>query len=269
MCPEVLARLRTDIHDHRVANRRRARASGGGQGCRASVKSLRLSLKYPARPVLTLGDLRGLIVIDEVQRRPDLFPVLRVLVDRNAAAFLWLESFIRTFLERDLPALGVRVPGPALRRFWVADTTVPARSWICLWPAAAGASASRSSARRHRRSRGRSARHSRTSISPTQSSCTPARIRTVWPPRCAPLQRRAWIRTCDCRREATPSVRLRDPPERRDGADDQAAAQHGRRGVDHLLERVDAQQLVLGARADDVRIAVLAQREHPAVVRPG
>ncbi len=148
-----------------------------------------LDLEHPADlerllddPVLVLEELRGLVVIDEVQRRPDLFPVLRVLADRrprparflvlgsaspdlirqsseslagrihyhnlgglglteigvdhldrrwlrggfpkawlarsHAAAFLWLENFVRTFLERDLPALGVRVPGPALRRFW-------------------------------------------------------------------------------------------------------------------------------------------------------
>ena len=148
-----------------------------------------LDLEHPADlnrllddPILVLGDLRGLVVIDEVQRRPDLFPVLRVLADRrprparflvlgsaspdlirqsseslagrihyhslgglglhevgadhldrrwlrggfpeawlarsNPAAFLWIENFVRTFLERDLPALGVRVPGPTLRRFW-------------------------------------------------------------------------------------------------------------------------------------------------------
>ncbi len=29
----------------------------------------------------------------------------------------WLESFVRTLLDRDLPALGVRVAGPTLRRF--------------------------------------------------------------------------------------------------------------------------------------------------------
>ena len=133
-------------------------------------------------PELVLDGLRGLVVIDEVQRRPDLFPILRVLADRrprrarflvlgsaspdllrqsseslagrinyyrlgglgldevgldrlnrrwlrggfpqawlarsNPTAFLWLESFVRTFLERDLPELGIRVPGPALRRFW-------------------------------------------------------------------------------------------------------------------------------------------------------
>lgn len=36
----------------------------------------------------------------------------------NAVAFLWLESFVRTFLERDLPQPGVRVPAPAMRHFW-------------------------------------------------------------------------------------------------------------------------------------------------------
>jgi hypothetical protein len=35
------------------------------------------------QPMTALEPLRGLVVIDEVQRRPDLFPVLRVLLDRN------------------------------------------------------------------------------------------------------------------------------------------------------------------------------------------
>lgn len=133
-------------------------------------------------PGLVLDELRGLIVIDEIQRRPDLFPILRVLVDRrplparflvlgsaspdlirqsseslagriayhdlgglgldevgyhrlsrrwlrggfpsawlarsNVAATVWIESFVRTFLERDLPELGLRIPAPAMRRFW-------------------------------------------------------------------------------------------------------------------------------------------------------
>ena len=133
-------------------------------------------------PELALGSLDGLVVIDEVQRQPNLFPTLRVLADRrplparflvlgsaspdllrqsseslagrihyhrlgglslgeigpdridrrwlrggfppswqartSSDAFLWLENFVRTFLERDLPQLGVQVPGPTLRRFW-------------------------------------------------------------------------------------------------------------------------------------------------------
>ena len=36
-----------------------------------------------ADPRLALSDLKGLVVIDEVQQRPDLFPVLRVLADRR------------------------------------------------------------------------------------------------------------------------------------------------------------------------------------------
>ena len=34
-------------------------------------------------PMTALARLKGLVVIDEVQRRPDLFPVLRVLLDRK------------------------------------------------------------------------------------------------------------------------------------------------------------------------------------------
>ena len=37
------------------------------------------------QPMETLSNLRGLVVIDEVQRRPGLFPVLRVLIDRSGA----------------------------------------------------------------------------------------------------------------------------------------------------------------------------------------
>jgi uncharacterized protein len=135
-----------------------------------------------SEPMTALEQLRGLIVIDEVQRRPDLFPILRVLLDRKpirarflilgsaspdllrqssetlagrlaivemtgftleelsrpnvdrlwlrggfprsflarteAASTAWREDFIRTFLERDLAQLGVRVPSGTMRRFW-------------------------------------------------------------------------------------------------------------------------------------------------------
>lgn len=131
---------------------------------------------------LALGGLKGLVVIDEIQRLPDVFPVLRVLADRrprsaqflvlgsaspellrqssetlagrigfytlggfsldevgidkldrlwlrggfprsflarsHADSYTWRQSFIRTFLERDLPQLGVRVPTTTLSRFW-------------------------------------------------------------------------------------------------------------------------------------------------------
>ncbi|MGQ0570877.1 MAG: ATP-binding protein [Armatimonadota bacterium] len=142
-----------------------------------------LSLARLAQPMTTLAEIKGLIVIDEVQRQPGLFPLLRVFADRRPArakflilgsaspelirnasetlagrvafiemggfdlgevgtaaqrklwlrggfprAFLarsdaeslrWREDFIRTFLERDIPQLGIRIPAAALRRLWM------------------------------------------------------------------------------------------------------------------------------------------------------
>ncbi len=133
-------------------------------------------------PMQALKDLSGLVIVDEVQRKPELFELLRVLVDRSGQnarflllgsasphlvkgvseslagrigfvdlagfqlwevgvqhrnrlwirgglprAFLadsesgstqWRESFIRTFLERDIPQLGITIAAETLRRFW-------------------------------------------------------------------------------------------------------------------------------------------------------
>ena len=129
-----------------------------------------------------LSPLTGLVIIDEIQIKPELFGVLRVLADRPSAdvrflilggaspsliknaseslagriefieltgfsltetgpdtmkqlwtrggfprsflaeseedSVVWRENFIRTFLERDIPQLGITIPQSALRRFW-------------------------------------------------------------------------------------------------------------------------------------------------------
>jgi len=130
-------------------------------------------------PKLALMDLDGLIIIDEIQRRPDLFPIIRVLVDKFKKRFLilgsvsrdlinqssetlagrisyleltpfsysevhevknlwlrggfplsylakdittsalWRKSYITTFLERDIPNLGINIPAETIRRFWM------------------------------------------------------------------------------------------------------------------------------------------------------
>jgi uncharacterized protein len=133
-------------------------------------------------PLLAFQGLEGLVVLDEIQRQPEIFPVLRVLVDRpessvrflilgsaapdllrqsseslagriaylrldgfqidevgvenlsrlwvrggfprsflaesSAASSEWRLEFIRTFVERDLPQLGVAFPAETIRRFW-------------------------------------------------------------------------------------------------------------------------------------------------------
>lgn len=140
------------------------------------------SLARLEQPMIALAALRGIVVLDEVQRRPDLFPVLRVLADRRplrarflvlgsaspdllrqssetlagrletivlpgfsleelgadslerhwirggfppstlartiAGSYTWRQQFIQTFLERDLPVLGISAPAPMLLRFW-------------------------------------------------------------------------------------------------------------------------------------------------------
>lgn len=140
------------------------------------------SLARLTEPDTALRPLRKLVVIDEVQRRPDLFPLLRFLADRKPlpARFLilgsaspdllkqssetlagrieivplegfrladvgaaaqsrhwlrggfplayiprtetdsmeWRRQFLQTFLERDIPQLGITIPALALWRFW-------------------------------------------------------------------------------------------------------------------------------------------------------
>ncbi len=130
---------------------------------------------------LALDSLSGLIVIDEIQRFPDLFPLIRYLVDthpeqrylilgsasrelirqsseslagriafhelhgfrlsdvqpeqwrklwfrgglplsftatEDAQSSRWRQQYIATFLERDIPQLGISIPASTLRRFW-------------------------------------------------------------------------------------------------------------------------------------------------------
>ncbi|MFZ5787020.1 MAG: ATP-binding protein [Acidobacteriota bacterium] len=147
-------------------------------------------------PELFLRSHRSdLVIIDEVHRRPDLFPILRVLIDerrRNgrflvlgsaspallrqsaeslagriayhelppfrldeveqgersahrlwlrggyprsylarttAESLQWRDAFIGTYLERDLPQFGVRVPAGQLRRFWQMLAHTHGRTW--------------------------------------------------------------------------------------------------------------------------------------------
>jgi predicted AAA+ superfamily ATPase len=92
-----------------------------------------VSQRRLSEPMFALGPLRGLIVIDEVQRHPGLFPVLRVLADRKPAParFLILGSASPELLRQSSESLAGRIAfvemggfdlaevGPAaLRRWW-------------------------------------------------------------------------------------------------------------------------------------------------------
>ena len=68
-------------------------------------------LQRIAQPMTAIEPLRGLVVIDEVQRRPDLFPVLRVLIDREGAParFLVLGSASPALLRQSSESLARRL----------------------------------------------------------------------------------------------------------------------------------------------------------------
>ena len=72
-----------------------------------------------AQPMTALRSLRGLVVLDEAQRQPELFPVLRVLADRpeGAAKFLVLGSATSELSRQSAESLAGRVAIVELRGF--------------------------------------------------------------------------------------------------------------------------------------------------------
>lgn len=160
---------------------RQIAGSAGGRITRFDLEDPE-DLRRLADPMLALRPLRGLVIMDEVQRLPGVFTVLRVLADRrplpcrflvlgsaspellgqaseslagrvayhhlpglctaetgiarmnalwlrggfprsflarnDARSFAWRAEFVRNFLERDLPQLGIGISSETLRRFW-------------------------------------------------------------------------------------------------------------------------------------------------------
>ena len=62
-------------------------------------------------PMTALERLNGLVIIDEIQRQPELYEILRVLVDRtdNAARFLVLGSASRDLIRQSSETLAGRI----------------------------------------------------------------------------------------------------------------------------------------------------------------
>ncbi|CAN5497552.1 ATP-binding protein [soil metagenome] len=85
-------------------------------------------------PMTALAPLRGIVVIDEIQRRPDLFPVLRVLADRvdEPATFLVLGSASGDLLRQSSESLAGRVEIIPLQGFSLQElgTDEEERLWL-------------------------------------------------------------------------------------------------------------------------------------------
>lgn len=85
-------------------------------------------------PMTALRDLRGWVVIDEIQRRPELFPALRVLADRKPlpARFLILGSASPDLLRQSSESLAGRLETIAMSGFSLAEVgrTLRTRHWL-------------------------------------------------------------------------------------------------------------------------------------------
>lgn len=85
-------------------------------------------------PMTVLGPLRGLVVIDEVQRAPELFKLLRVLMDRDPApaSFLLLGSASPGLLKQSSESLAGRVEVIEIGGFTLDEAGIGATSRLWL-----------------------------------------------------------------------------------------------------------------------------------------
>src|SRR6266571_3494668 len=92
------------------------------------------SLARLSQPDTALRPLKGLVVIDEIQRRPDLFPLLRTLADRRPlrARFLILGSASPDLLKQSSETLAGRLETVHLEGLRLADLGAAAqdRHWL-------------------------------------------------------------------------------------------------------------------------------------------
>ena len=82
-----------------------------------------VSLARLEQPLTALRDLHDVVVIDEIQRRPDLFPILRVLADRERlpARFLILGSASPELIRSSSESLAGRVETISISGFSLAE----------------------------------------------------------------------------------------------------------------------------------------------------
>ncbi len=82
-----------------------------------------------ADPMLGLESLEGLVVIDEIQRIPELFPVLRVLADTTTTQYLILGSASKELIAQSSESLAGRISYIELSPFYIAEVEDSRTLW--------------------------------------------------------------------------------------------------------------------------------------------
>ena len=115
--PELFTALRPEIDAHRRPGRFLLLGSASGELLRQSGESLAGRVSYVELTALLAAELPpDLATLQDLWLRGG-YP-MSWLADSDRAAFEWRQDFIAMFLQRDLPALGLRVPAETMRRFW-------------------------------------------------------------------------------------------------------------------------------------------------------
>jgi uncharacterized protein len=118
LAPHLFAALRPEIDADRRAGRFLLLGSASGDLLRQSGESLAGRVSHLELTPLLAAELpvTELAALQLLWLRGG-FP-LSYLARDGGASYAWRHDFIRTFLQRDLPGLGVRVPAETMRRFW-------------------------------------------------------------------------------------------------------------------------------------------------------
>ena len=116
--PHLFSALRPEIDADRRAGRFLLLGSASGDLLRQSGESLAGTASYLELTPLLAAELgtADLADLQSLWLRGG-FP-LSFLARDEEASYAWRQDFVRTFLQRDLPDMGVRIPADSLRRFW-------------------------------------------------------------------------------------------------------------------------------------------------------
>lgn len=115
--PSLFTALRPEIDAQRRPGRFLLLGSASGELLRQSGESLAGRVSYVELTPLLASELPpDLPTLQTLWLRGG-YPLSYLAADDDAA-FQWRQDFVRTFLQRDLPGMGLRVPAETLRRFW-------------------------------------------------------------------------------------------------------------------------------------------------------
>jgi len=115
--PDFFSMLRSEIDKDRRAGRFLILGSASGDLIKQSTESLAGRISYTDLTPFFLKEVAEILPWSDLWLRGG-FPD-SALADNNSMSFDWRLNFIRTFMERDIPNLGLNIPIPIIERLWL------------------------------------------------------------------------------------------------------------------------------------------------------